>query len=252
MADARLVGHICRWFYFRVICVSQHGSGFKYLEYKKIPFIVQLFFTFLNPCPSKCFQALRPFIHTKSHQNYHMAFIYSSLIHPRHISTALSHIFLDACLSSVPILGSKIVRSVELMSFKSSTLDHTPVASPAAIAAPSEVVSRMAGRSTRIPLRSACVCIQRSELDRPPSTAREESARPESLAMASRMAAVWWQAASRVARAMWPFWECAVRPTVVMLVTLLFTVFLEHGLSGRETYRLCLWHRRSSMAQRGR
>jgi hypothetical protein len=49
-------------------------------------------------------------------------------------------------------------------------------------------------------------CMQRSEFVIPPSTASSASGLPLSLAMASRMAFVWKQVASSVARATWPFW----------------------------------------------
>lgn len=46
----------------------------------------------------------------------------------------------------------------------------------------------------------------------PPSTANSVKALPLSIAMASKMALVWKQAASMVARAMCPFCVCAVIP----------------------------------------
>lgn len=49
-------------------------------------------------------------------------------------------------------------------------------------------------------------CIARSELLMPPSTASSDRACPLSFSIASRIALVWKHVASRVARAMWPFW----------------------------------------------
>jgi hypothetical protein len=48
-------------------------------------------------------------------------------------------------------------------------------------------------------------CMQRSELVIPPSTASSARGFPLSFSMASRIALVWKQVASRVARATWPF-----------------------------------------------
>lgn len=48
--------------------------------------------------------------------------------------------------------------------------------------------------------------MQRSEFVIPPSTANSARGLPLSLAIASRMALVWKQVASSVARATWPFW----------------------------------------------
>jgi len=56
-------------------------------------------------------------------------------------------------------------------------------------------------------------CMQRSEFVIPPSTASSASGLPLSLAIASRMALVWKQVASSVARATWPFCVYAVMPT---------------------------------------
>jgi hypothetical protein len=48
-------------------------------------------------------------------------------------------------------------------------------------------------------------CMHKSELLIPPSTASRRSACPLSFSMASRMALVWKQAASKAARAICPF-----------------------------------------------
>lgn len=55
-------------------------------------------------------------------------------------------------------------------------------------------------------------CMQISELLMPPSTARLLSLCPLSFSMASKMALVWKQVASSVARAMCPRWVCWVMP----------------------------------------
>lgn len=52
---------------------------------------------------------------------------------------------------------------------------------------------------------SRLTCMMRSELHMPPSTASSVSFWPLSFSMESRIARVWKQVASSVARAMWPF-----------------------------------------------
>jgi hypothetical protein len=78
--------------------------------------------------------------------------------HPLHIFTAFSHLRNFFSRSSELIFGSKIFVPTVLMFFNASKLSQTPTAKPAAIAAPSAVVSNILGRSTGIPMRSACVC----------------------------------------------------------------------------------------------
>lgn len=124
---------------------------------------------------------------------------------PLHISTALVHSLYIFLLSAADFSGLKIVRLSRLISLSSWNSFQISTAKPAAIAAPNAVVSRMAGRSTGMPMMSAWVCIQRSELLMPPSTASSDNFCLESFSMASRMALVWKHVASRVARAIWPF-----------------------------------------------
>ena len=84
--------------------------------------------------------------------------LYSDSSHPLDISTARSHLSNIFLLASLDICGLNMVWSWLLISFSSSNSFQTSTAKPAAMAAPSDVVSRIAGRSTGIPIRSACVC----------------------------------------------------------------------------------------------
>ena len=59
--------------------------------------------------------------------------------------------------TSLSTFGLKTMRSFWLISFNSSNSFHTSTANPAAMAAPRAVVSRMAGRSTGMPMIFACV-----------------------------------------------------------------------------------------------
>lgn len=68
-------------------------------------------------------------------------------------------------------------------------------------------------------------CMHMSELLKPPSTAKLDSFFPLSRSIASKMAFVWKQTASIVARAMCPFCVCCVIPTVEIL--------LEHTGGGK-------------------
>src|ERR1700742_224629 len=81
----------------------------------------------------------------------------SSSIHPRDISTALAHFLYILSLCFFAICGLKKCLPSELISLSSSNDDHTLTANPAAMAAPSAVVSRILGRSTGICIISACV-----------------------------------------------------------------------------------------------
>ena len=60
-----------------------------------------------------------------------------------------------------------------------------PQANPASDAAPKAVVSTMAGRSTGIRSRSACICIRMSDTLAPPSARRAVMSHPASCRMAS-------------------------------------------------------------------
>lgn len=74
--------------------------------------------------------------------------------HPRVICTAFSHWSNLACASSGLMIGLNSVEPCVLTSLSSSMLFQTPTASPAAIAAPRAVVSRIAGRMTGVEIRS--------------------------------------------------------------------------------------------------
>lgn len=150
---------------------------------------------------------------------------------PRLISTALVHCLYINALSWADRYGLKTLLLARFMCRSSSYVDQMPLANPAAMAAPRAVVSCIDGRSTGIWMISACdwrstrqsvvlvlkrslhTCMQISELLIPPSTARSVNWWPLSLAIASKMALVWKQAASRVARAIWPRCVCCVIPT---------------------------------------
>lgn len=79
--------------------------------------------------------------------------------HPRHIPTAFSHLANLSAATSFSICGLNSVRPTTLIFFSSSKFSHTPTANPAAMAAPSAVVSRICGRRIGIEVRSACVWI---------------------------------------------------------------------------------------------
>lgn len=87
-----------------------------------------------------------------------LSVLYSESSHPLDISTARSHLSNIFRLASLDICGLNIVWSSLLISCSSSNSFQTSTAKPAAMAAPSDVVSRIAGRSTGIPMRSAWVC----------------------------------------------------------------------------------------------
>lgn len=160
--------------------------------------------------------------------------------------TAFCHLSNLDSLSAFLIRGLKTVSPSVLISVISSILSQIPTAKPAAIAAPKAVVSRITGLWTGMPMMSAWVylasqhlvdgegesvkgnkynqaprwkvvltCIVRSEVHMPPSTASSVRACLLSFSMASRIAFVWKQVASRVARAMWPCWVYAVIPNIV-------------------------------------
>ena len=78
---------------------------------------------------------------------------------PRDISTAFSHRANIRLLSAFEISGWKTLRSSLLISVSSSKSFQIPAPKPAAIAAPREVVSRIAGRSTGMPIMLACVWV---------------------------------------------------------------------------------------------
>ena len=105
--------------------------------------------------------------------------------------------------SEASIFGSQRLSSTQF-SRRSSTSPQNPVASPAAYAAPSDVVSGTFGRITGTPSRSAWNCISRSLPTMPPSTFSDSSATPESWFIASTTSRLWKAVASSVARAMWP------------------------------------------------
>lgn len=165
-----------------------------------------------------CLRSYAGLEHTSQQQQYFLqreshSFASSSASQPLDMRTALSHLLNSFLLLSSSIFGSNVVWPAVFTSFNSSKLFQTPVAKPAAIAAPRAVVSLIFGRTTGILTKSACVCIQREELDIPPSTLSCLSLCPLSFSMASRIAFVWKQTASRVARAMWPRSVWCVMPT---------------------------------------
>lgn len=78
--------------------------------------------------------------------------------HPLLILTAFCHLSNMAAPLSSLILGLKMVLPSVLTLSKSWKFSHIPTANPAAMAAPSAVVSRIAGLFTGMPMMSACVC----------------------------------------------------------------------------------------------
>src|SRR6185369_2482220 len=85
----------------------------------------------------------------------------------------------------------------------SSGLFQTPTASPARYAAPSAVVSVMAGRTTGTPATSAWNCRSRLFRAAPPSTRSSVTSAAESARIASSRSATWKAMPSSAARATW-------------------------------------------------
>ena len=71
---------------------------------------------------------------------------------PRDLSTALLQRRNHSSLVPSSVIGLNVLRSSRLMPLSSSNSFHIFTANPAAIAAPSAVVSRIWGRSTSIPV----------------------------------------------------------------------------------------------------
>lgn len=79
---------------------------------------------------------------------------------PSAFLTALVHSSNFRLLVAASVCGENVLRPSLLTVSNSRTLLHTPTAKPAAIAAPNAVVSRINGRSTSMPMVSACSCCQ--------------------------------------------------------------------------------------------
>jgi hypothetical protein len=97
----------------------------------------------------------------------------------------------------------------------SSWSAQKPVASPAAKAAPSAVVSATSGRMTGTPSTSAWNCISRSLAVMPPSTRSSVNGTSATALAASTTSRLCQAAASSAARAMCPRFAYAVRPTMI-------------------------------------
>mmetsp|Transcript_40258 Transcript_40258/g.119559 ORF Transcript_40258/g.119559 Transcript_40258/m.119559 type:complete len:253 (-) Transcript_40258:236-994(-) len=138
-----------------------------------------------------------------------------SRAHPNDDSTAFCQLAQRAVRSSSQMAGSKVRSMSSPLDGMSAIELQTPAPKPAAMAAPSAVVSTSRGRWTAMPHKSAWYCSSSSESATPPSTRRPVSAAPVSAAMQTVTSLAWWAMPSSTARATCRLSCARVSPTSV-------------------------------------